>query len=93
MPQIGVVLWRTGWGDLLGDPYESDTRNRLLRIMTSNGYDGDEGTPLLFVQGNEEAEKALDALGVDAREVGDGYDHFAWVDEWTFRHLCGYQSD
>lgn len=90
--------------NLHGFVVNKDDHDRIVDGMVKNGADPVEyGASLLFVQGYEASMEALatllyadpDVTSVDPEtvEFEMPFPVDAVVDEWTFRHLCGYQSD
>lgn len=76
-------------GNLYGRPINDKS---VIDGMVANGADRATYNDWpLFVQGHENAIDALKALEVTvgASVFPERHD----VDEWTFRHLCGYQND
>lgn len=88
MSQLSVSLWLDRTGCLYGQPTNTEDYERIAALMRKNGADILPGQSLLFVDGD--VEFALHALEVS--EVST-FESTALVDDWTFRHLCGYQSD
>ena len=90
--------------NLYGRPVHKQDHDRIVDGMVDNGADPVAyGEWPLFVEGYEAGMEALatllyadpDVTSVDPEtvEFEMPFPVDAVVDEWTFRHLCGYQSD
>lgn len=77
------------------EPVDPEDKRRIVEGMNANGAGLEPDAPPYFA--------GLGAFAADCEALGLGQEHVdrlysqgsieADVDEWTFRHLCGYQSD
>ena len=78
------------------EPVDPEDKRRIIEGMNANGAGYDLDAPPYFAGDFEAFATDCEALGLSewhARQVYGGLALEADVDEWTFRHLCGYQSD
>lgn len=81
-------------GNVTMDPVSERVRRRIYKDMKENGYTGPETDVLVFGQEGGPAQELLDEIPPRRRkEVEEGYPVVVRMDDWTFRHLCGWCSD
>lgn len=84
-------------GYVTGRPVDDADNERIIEGMRANGWPHGDGVEPYFSQGREALADDIAALTEDhASQVAMLYAHGNIeidADEWTFRHLCGYQSD
>src|SRR5690606_14881666 len=81
---------------VLADPVLPEDKQRILEGMRANGYpEGDEAA-LYFSDDRDRVAQDMASLGLNGEQMVEFWEDgslVCLVDEWTFRHLCGYQSD
>jgi len=88
-----VIIRKASAFGFVGTPTDDGERSAIVADMNANGADLPSDDWPLFLQGTEQLDEALDALGVASIHGRDGLLGVPLdVDAWTFRRLCGYAA-